>query len=142
MINRFREKFGTKDQVVLGWGDWGTAHHMKFHEPTKGIGLRRLFKRFGYEVLMVDEYRTSCRCYACEGECNNFRMVENPRPWMRAERPRVVRHGLLSCSNCKRLWNRDRNGSLNIRRCAQAARDGGERPEYLRRGNFSTITGS
>ncbi|KAH9254673.1 hypothetical protein BASA81_007440 [Batrachochytrium salamandrivorans] len=48
----------------------------------------------------------------------------------------VLRNGLLSCQNCKRLWNRDRNGSLNIMRCAQAARLGGQRPSYMTR-NFS-----
>ena len=134
MVNRFREKFGSKDEVVLGWGDWSEGSSMKFLEPTKGIGMQRLFKRAGYEVLMVDEFRTSCRCYGCKGgECEKFREVENPRPWMREERPMVLRHGLLSCTSCKRLWNRDRNGSLNIMRCAEAARRGEERPVYLRR---------
>jgi hypothetical protein len=137
MVNRFRAKFGSKDEVVLGWGDWSGGSHMKFLEPTKGIGMRKLFTRAGYEVLLVDEYRTSCTCYGCEGgECVKFKYVENPRPWMREKRPMVLRHGLLSCSSCARLWNRDRNGSLNIMRCAQATRRGEERPVYLTR-NFS-----
>ena len=109
---------------------------MKFHEPTKGIGMRKLFTRMGYEVLLVDEFRTSCTCYECEGgSCEKFKMVQNPRPWKRNERPEVLRHGLLSCKNCKRLWNRDRNGSLNILRCAKAARCGESRPSYMIRGN-------
>ena len=81
MVNRFRKKFGGKDEVTLAWGDWSSRSHMKFHEPTKGIGMRKLFRRAGYEVLLVDEYRTSCRCYGCEGgECEKFREVPNPRP--------------------------------------------------------------
>ncbi|KAH9261914.1 hypothetical protein BASA81_000570 [Batrachochytrium salamandrivorans] len=122
---------------VLGWGDWGRGSQMKFLEPTKGVGMRKLFSRAGYEVVLVDEFRTSCTCFGCEGgACEKFRVVENPRPWMREKRPMVLRHGLLSCQNCKRLWNRDRNGSLNIMRCAQAARLGGQRPSYMTR-NFS-----
>ncbi|KAH9258628.1 hypothetical protein BASA81_003135 [Batrachochytrium salamandrivorans] len=119
------------------WGDWSRGSQMKFLEPTKGVGMRKLFSRAGYEVVLVDEFRTSCTCFACEGgACEKFRVVENPRPWMRAKRPMVLRNGLLSCQNCKRLWNRDRNGSLNIMRCAQAARLGGQRPSYMTR-NFS-----
>ena len=135
MVNRFRKKFGGKDEVVLGWGDWSQGSHPKrFLEPVKGVGMRKLFTRVGYEVLLVDEFRTSCTCFGCEGgECKKFKYVENPRPWMREKRPTVLRHGLLSCKNCKQLWNRDRNGSLNIMRCAQAARRGEERPSYMTR---------
>ena len=62
-----------------------------------------------------------------------FKSVVNPRPWMREKRPMVLRNGLLSCQNCARLWNRDRNGSLNIMRCAQKARMGEPRPSYMAR---------
>ena len=143
MVNRFREKFGRKEDVILGWGDWSSGSHMKFHEPTKGIGMRKLFTRAGYEVLLVDEYRTSCRCYGCQGgECVKFKNVENPRPWRRQERPMILRHGLLSCTNCKRLWNRDRNGSLNIRSCAMMALRGEPRPLYMLRTNKISETKS
>ncbi|KAH9255176.1 hypothetical protein BASA81_006616 [Batrachochytrium salamandrivorans] len=119
------------------WGDWSRGSQMKFLEPTKGVGMRKLFSRAGYEVVLVDEFRTSCTCFGCEGgACEKFRSVTNPRPWMRAKRPMVLRHGLLRCKTCERLWNRDRNGSLNIMRCAQAARLGGQRPSYMTR-NFS-----
>ncbi|KAH9251856.1 hypothetical protein BASA81_010299 [Batrachochytrium salamandrivorans] len=119
------------------WGDWSRGSQMKFLEPTKGVGMRKLFSRAGYEVVLVDEFRTSCTCFGCEGgACEKFRSVMNPRRWMREKRPMVLRNGLLSCQNCKRLWNRDRNGSLNIMRCAQAARLGGQRPSYMTR-NFS-----
>ncbi|KAH9259041.1 hypothetical protein BASA81_002661 [Batrachochytrium salamandrivorans] len=69
---------------VLGWGDWGRGSQMKFLEPTKGVGMRKLFSRAGYEVVLVDEFRTSCTCFGCEGgACEKFRSVMNPRSWMR-----------------------------------------------------------
>ncbi|KAH9254846.1 hypothetical protein BASA81_007096 [Batrachochytrium salamandrivorans] len=66
------------------WGDWGRGSQMKFLEPTKGVGMRKLFSRAGYEVVLVDEFRTSCTCFGCEGgACEKFRSVMNPRRWMR-----------------------------------------------------------
>ena len=44
--------------------------HMKYKEPTKGKGIRKLFRENDYKVYLVDEYRTSCmfsKC--CEGKC-------------------------------------------------------------------------
>ena len=77
--------------------------------------------RVARQDRLVDEFRTSCTCFGCEGGvCKKFRSVVNPRPWMREKRPIGLRHGLLSCQNRKRLWNR----SLNILRCSQAARRG------------------
>ncbi|KAH9249043.1 hypothetical protein BASA81_013255 [Batrachochytrium salamandrivorans] len=32
---------------VLGWGDWGRGSQMKFLEPTKGVGMRKLFLESG-----------------------------------------------------------------------------------------------
>ncbi|KAH9261673.1 hypothetical protein BASA81_000329 [Batrachochytrium salamandrivorans] len=49
------------------WGDWSRGSQMKFLEPTKGVGMRKLFSRAGYEVVLVDEFRTSCTCFGCEG---------------------------------------------------------------------------
>ncbi|KAH9254182.1 hypothetical protein BASA81_007771 [Batrachochytrium salamandrivorans] len=66
------------------WGDWSRGSQMKFLEPTKGVGMRKLFSRAGYEVVLVDEFRTSCTCFGCEGgACEKFRSVTNPRSWMR-----------------------------------------------------------
>ncbi|KAH9251127.1 hypothetical protein BASA81_011026 [Batrachochytrium salamandrivorans] len=66
------------------WGDWSRGSQMKFLEPTKGVGMRKLFSRAGYEVVLVDEFRTSCTCFGCEGgACEKFRSVMNPRRWMR-----------------------------------------------------------
>ncbi|KAH9255465.1 hypothetical protein BASA81_006584 [Batrachochytrium salamandrivorans] len=134
MVNDFGAKLGTKEQVVLAYGDWGQgSHHMQHHAPTRRVGMRRLFEKAGYLVVLVDEYLTSRTCYACDGRCAKFKMVPQPRPWMRETRPQVLRHGLLRCNDCSRHWNRDRNGSLNIMRCGQAARDDLDRPPCMDR---------
>ena len=132
MMNRFNEVFGGPEEVVIGFGDWEQKRHMKYKEPTKGIGMRRLFKRWGYQCHLVDEYGTSCHCYNCEGRNKKFREVSDPRPWKDGSREV---HGLLKCQTfiCSILWNRDTNGALNILKLMKLAIAGLERPKALSR---------
>lgn len=138
MLHRFRSIFGAYEDVVIGFGDWEQRKQMKFKEPTKGKGMRELFRKAGYSVYMVDEFRTSCRCYKCEGECTTFRECQNPRPWKKNET--TLRHGLLMCKTCTGLWNRDVNSSLNIHRVVEHHMEGKGRPEYLSRQFVSATT--
>ena len=141
MINRFKDKFGSPEEVVIGFGDWEQKQQMKYKEPTKGIGMRKLFRKAGYKVYLVDEFRTSCRCYNCGGECehSNERKQTNPRSWMRKEREYISVHGLLKCKTCNVWWNRDKNSSLNIQKIVKCVVEGKDRPSYLQRGS-NTIT--
>jgi transposase len=85
-------------------------------------------------VYLVDEFRTSCRCSACGGECKTFRVCENPRPYRTGS---VLRHGLVKCNTCSRLWNRDTNAASNIWKIAVRAIRGEARPDYLTRDRVS-----
>lgn len=111
------------------FGDWEQKKQMKFKEATKGKGFRDLFRHYGFEVYLVDEFRTSCRCSICEGECETFRECENPRPWKKGTT--LTRHGLTRCKTCKVLWNRDENSSCNIFMVSKCAINSKERPKYL-----------
>jgi hypothetical protein len=130
MRQRFESIFGKPEDTIIGFGDYEQKSHMKYKEPVKGKGFRNLFRRYGYLVFLVKEFRTSCRCSACGGECATFRKCLNPRPWKDNV---ILRHGLLECKTCERLWNRDTNASLNINKICQEAIAGRERPEYLQR---------
>ncbi len=149
MLNNFKKKFGDPDTVIIGFGDWNQKSQMKYHEPTKGKGFRKLFRKAGYKVYLVDEYRTSCRCHNCqseEGVNEKFRKCRNPRPWMRMRKNKekqkhdYLRHGLLKCKTCKGLWNRDLNSSLNIHRIIECAIQSKFRPAYLCRGKQINTT--
>jgi len=141
MLNKFKEKYGKPENVVIGFGDYDQKRHMKFKEPVKGKGFRNLFRKAGYEVFLVDEYRTSCKCSDCkifEGVCETFRKRENPRPW----RNDIIKvHGLVKCKTCSRLWNRDVNASRNICKIAFNELRGLERPPYLSRSNIPDLSG-
>ncbi|KAI7895785.1 uncharacterized protein EV154DRAFT_393455, partial [Mucor mucedo] len=79
-------------------------------------------------VYLIDEFRTSQCCPACERRSlETFRIVDNPRSHKRRANPRVIRHGLLRYTNqnrramtnntnriIPRLWNCDIAACLNI----------------------------
>ena len=142
MIQQFQDKFGKPDETILCIGDWEQRKQMKFKEPTIGIGMRTLFRKRGYQVYLVDEFRTSCRCSNCNGGiCKKFKVVNHPNP--KKEEMRLI-HGLLRCQNGCGLWNRDRNGASNIYKIAYQAIHKLERPSYLCRetSNHTTLPSS
>ncbi|KAJ2500853.1 hypothetical protein GGH96_002374 [Coemansia sp. RSA 1972] len=136
-------------------GDW-SAPMTKFHEPIRGKGWRRLLKRAGYEVYLIDEYLASKLCPNCNERLSNTHDVPNPRPWRRRIQPKVKCHGLLSCesracgeffdtyegkclrekgSNIKRrLWNRGLVGVLNFKHILQSLRETGIAPSRFQQG--------
>eukprot|EP00835_Amoeboradix_gromovi_P005779 NODE_583_length_6431_cov_0.491788.p2 type:complete len:247 gc:universal NODE_583_length_6431_cov_0.491788:3943-3203(-) len=132
MLKRFENLFGSPQEAVICIGDWEQKQHRKFKEPVKGKGFRTLFSKAGYKVYLVDEFRTSCRCSACSkhGVCSTFRECDNPRPYRDG---RILRHGLVKCSTCSRLWNRDVNAASNIWKIAKRAISGLARPVSLQR---------
>ena len=129
MINQFKKTFGNPEEVVICIGDWEQRKQMKFKEPTIGKGIRTLFRKNNYNVFLVDEFRTSCKCSNCDGGvCEKFRVRKHPNK--KKDELRLI-HGLLRCKSGCGLWNRDRNGSSNIYKIAEKAIKKLERPSYL-----------
>ncbi|KAI9317451.1 hypothetical protein BX666DRAFT_1937390, partial [Dichotomocladium elegans] len=114
LVRTLRRRFG-KDTVLV-MGNW-SAPIARFHEPIRGKGWRDIFKRHGFKVYLIDEYRISVTCPECSNRLETFKRIPNPRPWQRIKRPEIKYHGLLRCTklNCltsmefsrSRLWNRD-----------------------------------
>ena len=129
MLNDFRKIYGNPEDLVICIGDWEQKKQMKFKEPTLGIGMRTLFRKHNYQVFLVDEFRSSCKCSKCNGGmCEKFKIRKNPKP--NKDDMRLV-HGLLRCKSGCGVWNRDRNGSSNIYKIAYQAIHNLERPSYL-----------
>jgi hypothetical protein len=78
----------------------------------QGEGLpRTLFRKAGYGVYPVDEFRKRVRW-----RVQDVQGVS--RPYRSGS---VLRHGLVKCATCSRLWNRDTNEDSRVRdsrRCA------------------------
>ena len=129
MLRRFEKKFGKPGEVVICIGDFSRNSTLPNNEPTKGKGFRRLLKRFGYELYLVWEYRTSQSCLNCrKGRCVNTIKRKNPRPWKHNIKDV---HGLLRCKFCGNFWNRDVHGSKNIHLIAYNTIHGLSRPTHL-----------
>jgi hypothetical protein len=142
MISNFKRIYGNPDSVVICIGDWEQRKQMKYKEPTLGKGMRTLFRKNNYNVFLVDEFRTSCKCSNCNGGiCEKYMVRKNPKPKpkknpknpkkeIKYDEMRLV-HGLLRCKSGCGSWNRDRNGSSNIYKIAKNAINNKERPSYL-----------
>jgi len=110
MIHKFKEMFGPPEKTIIGIGDYEQLKHMKYVEPVKGKGFREVFRKAGYQIYLIDEFRTSMMCSYCQNKddyCEKFRKREHRK---------YLCHGLLRCKTCKRMWNRDLNASINIKR--------------------------
>jgi hypothetical protein len=139
LVKDLRQSFG--ENCILVMGNW-SAGNIAFHEPIRGIGMRRALRKRGITLLMIDEYMTSKHCPHCfQRSLETFLRVPNPRPWRREEQPTVVCNGLLRCNNqncmqprqTTRLWNRDMAAVCNFRHILQGLRLDGSRPLRFRR---------
>jgi hypothetical protein len=133
MINNFKKIFGKPEDVIICAGDFEQKQHMKYKEPVKGKGIRKIFRDNGYKLYLVDEFRTSCMCSICKEEtrrCDKFQIRKNPKPYKSGN---VLIHGLICCKNGCGYWNRDVNGATNIYKIAYNAINNKERPHYLSR---------
>jgi len=139
MMNNFKKIFGKPKDVIICAGDFEQKQHMKYKEPVKGKGIRKLFKDNGYKLYLVDEFKTSCMCSTCkteEGRCEKFKIRKNPKPYRSGD---ILVHGLLTCKKCSGVWNRDVNGATNIYKIAKNAINGLERPKYLCRKGLNVV---
>ena len=140
--NLIREKFGPNPLIIMG--DASCTRSMRFHPPTKGVGLRYTLHRLGFRLLLLNEYNTSTSCPDCFSPTHSFRDRKSRRPWRRHLPPQRV-HGLLECrhercvAECNgqsKKWNRDLLAVLNFRRIWNAYVSGNDRPQDLRRGRL------
>ncbi|KAL0236379.1 hypothetical protein GEMRC1_002961 [Eukaryota sp. GEM-RC1] len=88
MLHRFALQFGNPDEVVVGYGDWNdTAFRRRRGKAStvKGASIRKLLRKFGLKVFLVDEFKTSKCCSACvsrndEGICSNPERIKVTDP--------------------------------------------------------------
>ena len=78
-----------------------------------------MFRKSGFQVYLVDEFRTSCKYSNCEDyDCSKFREIINLK---HAKNNYIMSHCLLLCKKDYELWNRDENSARNIYNIAKNA---------------------
>ncbi|ORE09363.1 hypothetical protein BCV72DRAFT_223668 [Rhizopus microsporus var. microsporus] len=55
LIQDLRAKFG--EDAVFMMGNWFTPH-ARYHEHIRCLGFRKLFKKHGFQVFLIDGYKT------------------------------------------------------------------------------------
>ena len=130
-----------RDAVLLA-GDW-SAPNQKYHQPIRGKGIRDALRLRGFQVFLLDEFRTSKVCPRCmEPSLKKFKRVINPRLWQRDEYPMVSCNGLLRCTSQEcmqimrgthRCWNRGHRFCIEFRHILNALRRNGMRPQVFQR---------
>jgi len=115
-------------------GDFDKKEGFKGKEPTICKRFRWLFKRFGYDTYMINEYHTSKLCHHCHNELEYFQYNPSPKPWEKKELK--LCHGLLRCQSVKpsgevihRIYhNRDKNAVQNMMAIVESIMSTGQRP--------------
>lgn len=138
LIKCFKAKFvdrvinRTPQDCLIFWGDWSKRDGFRYQPPVPGVRLRKLFRKAGFHVLLVDEYRTSQTCSFCGNRpLMPCRRYQNPR---HPDRGLTNAYGLLRCTDCGMFWNRDHNAAINILNVGRCQIAHGIRAPYLRRG--------
>jgi hypothetical protein len=83
-----------KSDLLICYGNWSNNKQMKYLMPTKGVGLRRLISKH-YQVLLVDEFKSSKLCNTCHNELSNHTIKKEGND------KSIKKHRLLVCKCCK-----------------------------------------
>ena len=54
-MKKYASEFGFPSDRIIGFDDWEQKKQIKYKELTKGIDMRNLFRKAGYQVYLVDE---------------------------------------------------------------------------------------
>ncbi|KAJ2095300.1 hypothetical protein GGI09_004943 [Coemansia sp. S100] len=103
---------------------------VKYQEPIRGKSWRALYKKYGFKVFLINEFRTSSVCPACNSRLEKFLNVKDPRrknsPNARETVPKY------DGTTKRRRFNRNRVAVVNFRRIVVSLRDTGNIPDIFK----------
>ena len=57
-IKKIKDTYGKNARIYIG--DWDAGGHtLKGQTPSKGVGFRKMFRQYGLQVYLVNEFKTS-----------------------------------------------------------------------------------
>jgi hypothetical protein len=84
-----------ENDAVFVMGNY-SAPNIRYQEPVRSVGFRRLLKKHGFLMCLIDEFRTSQCCPSCENRSlTTFKRIPNARPYQRRNNLEVIYHDLL-----------------------------------------------
>ena len=125
MIRNFGEKYGSKDEVVIIYGDYNQKTSVKGKEPAITTRQKNLFRKNGYDTYKINECMTSKICNKCKHETENFLEVIDE------DGNKSMLWKLIRCkkSSCLTIHNRDENATRNMHHIVNSLLKGKGRPK-------------
>jgi len=136
MIKNFEKKIGNNKEVVVIIGDYSCRScHLKGTVPVISKKIIKIYKRYGYETYLIDEFNTSKLCNKCGCELEKFMKRKSKNPKHKGKE--ILVNGLLRCQsvthNCQIIHNRDTNSVENMLKITYELMKKGKRPtEYTK----------
>ena len=107
IISDFTTTIGGKEDVLICCGDWSATKNLPGWQPgPKGANTRAMFRRHGFDVVLIDEFRTSITCSVC-GEVSMQKFIKK-------EGETNLVHKIIACASCGVVLDRDKNAATNI----------------------------
>jgi hypothetical protein len=131
MVNEFKKIMGAPEDTIVVIGDYSDSG-LKGTEPSITKKTRKIFKRHGYDVYLINEYNTSKLCCHCENETENFVKRKNKK-----NGKEYLVWKLIRCKICKSIHNRDSNATKNMLKLINIRLNGKERPKNFMPPTFS-----
>ena len=137
LIKRFTETYGDPKNTCLIFGDFSeNGNYMKGFKSSKGIGMKRVFRRAGYTVHMVNEAYTSKYLYKDGRELVRCRNQRTPLALeMLTDNKMDLENPASNIDSWKKqspeIIKRDLNGALNILFKGKCLIYGKKLPKYL-----------
>ena len=85
MLSNFQNKFGSPEETNVIIGDYDKINNPKGKESCLTKGLRKLLRDFGYNLFLINEFRTSKLCNNCHECVENFKFGKSKKPWNEGE---------------------------------------------------------
>jgi len=145
MLKNFDKRYGSPKLTNVIIGDYDKPNNPRGKEPCITKRLRKLLKLFGYNVYLINEYKTSKLCNKCHCEVENF--LKRPSKKPKAHDKNILIWGLICCTNikCKPntkskkqinkygscVYNRDTNAVINMLYITKQLIKTGKRPKIF-----------
>ena len=103
MLNKFEKVMGSPREVIIILGDWSNQD-IRGKESTIVIKIRKIFRKRGYIVYLIDEHKTSKLCSHCLKPTENLKVQNDSK----------ILWKLVRCNSCEAIHNRDHNAVKNM----------------------------
>jgi len=120
IAKRIKEKLGRKQasDCLLIVGDVSISTHLKGNRPANWKGMTRYLKKYGFNILRIEEYHSSKLCCNCRKFNTENKSNEN---WLKCRRTYGKQKGkmlpvysLFKCACCRSIKQRDVNAVVNM----------------------------